>query len=296
VDLVLETGVQLITAAVAFVLGVLLNRALRAWAYLRARKFWRPLLRRDLALVLGDGFRDLAAFEASQLVGRGDLVASFELNSYFAGMGIRQLRPISADRTIGVDPAGRGLRRNLIVIGGQDANTLTDQCLKRLRCGYKLIWADATLGEAPLKPELASQSIVSNVLTENSDRHLPKLVPAPHLEEQGFATFEPVLENQQLVRDYGLIVRARNPFISEGRQNKRIVLIYGCFGFGSIAAALFSMEKAFLKRIADQEKDIECIVSCDVIDKTPQAIRCVYFNEYAPGTLSIDLLQNQATT
>jgi hypothetical protein len=284
-----ETSLQLITAAIAFVLGVLLNRALKAWAYLRARKFWRPIIRRDLALVLGDGFQDLPLFEASQLVGQGDLVASFELNAHFSAMGIRQLRPISADKASGVDPTGRGRHRNFIVIGGQDANTLTDQCLERFRCSYKLTWptsiansnavADAVGGQ-PAAPDAHHSEI-----QRDSIWHLPRLIPATHREKEGLDTYEPVAKNEQIVKDYGIIIRARNPFLPEGNSSKRIVLIYGCYGFGSTAAVLFSMEKAFLKRVTDTKKDIECIVTCDVIDKTPQAIHCVYFQEYSPGNL-----------
>jgi hypothetical protein len=299
VGLLQETGVQLITAAIAFVLGVLLNRTVRAWAYLRARKFWRPLIKRDLALVLGDGFRDLPTFEASQLVGQGDLVASFELNSYFAAMGIRQLRPISADKTSGVDPAGRGRHRNFIVIGGQDANTLTDQCLERLRCSYQLIWptvplttssaAEAIVGEVPLGSGTDHEG-----QSESVWRTRPKLIPAVHRQKDRLETYEPVAKNEEIVRDYGIIVRARNPFLTEGRRNKRIVLIYGCYGFGSLAAVLFSMEKAFLKRVTDRNRDIECVVACDVIDKTPQAIHSVYFKEHPAGHLCADFLENPA--
>jgi hypothetical protein len=258
VGLLQETGVQLITAAIAFLLGVLLSRILRAWAYIRARKFWRPLIRRDLAIVLGDGFRDLPSFEASQLVAQGDLVASFELNAHFTSMGIRQLRPIFADKTIGVEPDGRGLRRNFIVIGGEDTNTLTDECLKRLKCSYKLVWPnDTAVGRPPTDQNMTSQLPAGKRdigPKAASAWGLPKLIPATHREHDGLDIYQPVEENDEIVRDYGIIVRARNPFISEGRRNKRVVLIFGCYGFGSLAATLSQERKNFSNKLPTRKR------------------------------------------
>jgi hypothetical protein len=118
-------------------------------------------------------------------------------------------------------------------------------------------------------------------------------MPAAHREDDGLAIYEPVEENHTLVRDYGVIVRTVNPFLSEGRTNKKIVIIYGCYGFGSLAAVLFSMEREFLKNITNTDKDIECIVACDIVDETPQTIRRVYFEEHPPGSLYSDMLANR---
>jgi hypothetical protein len=88
-----------------------------------------------------------------------------------------------------------------------------------------------------------------------------------------------------LVRDYGVIVRARNPFLSPGAKDKRIVIIYGCYGFGTLAAVLYSLERDFLGQVQDTKEDIECIVTCDVVMDTPQRPRRMYFARYPAGTL-----------
>src|SRR6266568_6390439 len=128
-----QTVIQLLVAAIAFLAGLFVQRIRATWAYLRARRFWRPLLGRDLGLILGDGFLDLQDFEASNVVGRGDLVASYELTAYFSKMGFRRLQPIFADRIVGADLTGRQLRRNLIVLGGPDANRISLRCLEGMK-------------------------------------------------------------------------------------------------------------------------------------------------------------------
>jgi hypothetical protein len=251
--LVQQTAIQLITAFIAFVLGFLLSRFKAAWAYFNARKFWRPLLRRDLTLVLGDGFADLRGFEASDVVGRGDLVGSYVLTTRFAGMGFRRLQPVFADKMIGDDPSGTGLRKNLVVLGGRDANTLTGACLSRLNCTYTLEW---------LAPPEDSQPTSSS-----GRRHLPELQPTVYAPEE-LKPFHPVESNGRLVKDYGVIVRARNPFMPPGARDKHVVLIY--------------------EEIRDAHEDIECVVVCDVLKDTPQSYRCVYLAKHPAGTLSPD--------
>ena len=294
VELLRETGVELAVAAIAFILGLLLNRFLRTWAYLRARNFWRPLVSRDLALVLGDGFPDLPpSFEASGVVGQGDLLASTELIAHFSAMGLPKLSPIFADRTAG-DPSGRGLRRNLVLLGGQDANTLAKACLLRLKCSYELEWPQDSQNAA------STLEVTSGVLrpgireSAGKEWRPPKLRPTEYA-EGATQVYEPVAVDKKIVRDYGVIIRARNPFLFEGRQDKRVVLIYGCYGFGTRAAVLFSMERAFLDLVANTEEDIECIVSCDVIDREPHGLRHVFIRNYPPGALcKKDFLEDPA--
>ena len=267
--LVQQTVIQLVTAFIAFALGILINRLRATWAYFSARKFWRPLLRRDITLVLGDGFTDLRGFEASDMVGRGDLVGSYVLTTRFAAMGFRRLQPVFADKMIGSDPSGAGLRKNLIVLGGRDANTLTGDILSRLNCAYSVEWLD---------PPAAG---------DGSSRQIPELQPTSYAPAE-LTAYRPEMTGNSLVRDYGVIIRARNPFISPGSKDKRIVIIYGCYGFGTLAAVLYSLEQDFLGRIRDTEEDIECIVTCDVVRDAPQRPRHVYFDRHPAGTLGPD--------
>ena len=274
--LVQQTMIQLVTAFIAFALGVLINRLREIWAYFSARKFWRPLLRRDLTLVLGDGFPDLRGFEASDMVGRGDLIGSYELTTKFAAMGFRRLQPVFADKTIGPDPSGTGLRKNLIILGGRDGNTLTRACLSRLNCTYSVAWLDSADGGSVSLDKISGS------------RQIPEFQPTRYA-PGGLATYRPELDDRNvLVRDYGVIIRARNPFLSPKAKDKRIVIIYGCYGFGTLAAVLYSLERDFIKEIQDTKEDIECIVGCDVVKDTPQRPRRMYLARYPAGTLGPD--------
>ncbi len=280
-----EAGVELAVAAIAFILGLLLNRLLRTWAYLRARNFWRPLVSRDLALVLGDGFPDLPpSFEASGVVGQGDLLASTELIAHFSAMGLPKLSPVFADRTVGGDPGGRGLRRNLVLLGGQDANTLTKACLLRLKCSYELEWPQDSQNAASTL-EVTSGVLQPSIVEASGEEWRPPRLRPTEYAEGTTQVYEPVAADKKIVRDYGVIIRARNPFLFEGRQDKRVVLIYGCYGFGTRAAVLFSMERAFLDLVKNTDEDIECIVSCDVIDREPHGLRHVFIRNYPAGAL-----------
>jgi hypothetical protein len=277
VSLLEATAIQLIVATIAFLAGFFLQRIRGAWAYLSARRFWRPILRRDLALVLGDGFPDLRGFEASNVIGRGDLIASYELTTHFSRMGFRRLRPVFADQMVGDDLTGRSLRRNLIVLGGPDANSVSLKCLRGMQLSYQLTWPDRddtreSASEAPWR--------------------LPRLAFTGSDKEGNALVFRPTLEGKEVIQDYGVIIRARNPFDPWGRkpfdprQGKRVVIIYGCYGFGTLAAVLYSQTKEFLEMIENGDDDIECIVVCTVVKGTPQAFGHVYFKKQRHGSFS----------
>lgn len=272
-----QTIIQLIVGLIAFLAGFFIQRIRATWAYFRARNFWRPLLRRDLALVLGDGFPSLQTFEATNLIGRGDLVASYELTTHFSQMGFRRLQPIFADKAVTASLTGRSLQRNLIILGGPDANSVSHECLKAMRLNYALKWPDKEDAEG----ELTS----SRTWTQ------PRLVstePSEGVSE----FFTPHQEGREIVQDYGVIIRSRNPFLAWGKKpfrswrSKRVIMIYGCYGYGTLAAVLYAQTPEFLDMVRNAEDDIECIVTCKIIMGTPQAIGCVYFKAHRHGFLS----------
>jgi hypothetical protein len=45
------------------------------------------------------------------------------------------------------------------------------------------------------------------------------------------------------------------------------------------------MKRAFLDLVKNTEEDIECIVSCDVIDRELHGLRHVFIRNYPPGAL-----------
>jgi hypothetical protein len=275
-SLIQQTAIQLIVGVIAFLAGFFLRRVRSTLAYLRARRFWRPLLRRDLALILGDGFPQLRAFKASDLIGRGDLVASYELTTFLSQIGFRRLQPIFADGTVGEDLTGRSLRRNMIVIGGPDMNQVTLRFLSSLQLCHRF-----EVPEATETAELGAHRVWQ----------IPSLVVFGPAGEKDELSFRPSVEGDELVQDYGVIVRTRNPFMPSGtglagkRRGKRIVIIYGCYGFGTLAAVIYSQTPEFLEMIENENDDIECIVTCRVVMGTPQSISCPYFKAHPSGAL-----------
>jgi hypothetical protein len=275
VSLIQQIVVQLALAVSAFLVGVFWQRIRATWFYFSARRFWRPLLHRDLALVLGDGFPDLRGFEASDLIGRGDLVASYELTNHFSRMGFKRLQPVFADLMIGDDLTGRSLRRNMVVLGGPDANRVSLKCLTGMEVSYKLVW-----------PEQITQSAPRGSL------NIPKLEFTKTAEQNESLSFQPSVEDNEVVKDYGIIIRARNPLDfwgkkqADARRGKQVVIIYGCYGYGTLAAVLYSQTREFLEMVNNGKDDIECVVVCRVVMGTPQAIDCAYFKAHPHGSLT----------
>jgi len=267
--------IQLIVGVAAFVAGLFLQRIRASLLYLQSRRFWRPVLRRDLMVVLGDGFAGLRRFEASDVIGRGDLVASYELVTHFARMGYRRMQPVFADRVVNDQP-GRSLRHNMVVLGGPDANSVSKACLEGVRATYQLIWpedreAEDFPAEVPIRP--------------------PQLVLMDSSKRDEIPILKPTVAGDEVTRDYGVIIRTRNPFDYWGpkrlpaRGGSRIVIMYGCYGYGTIAAVLYSRTLEFLEMIKNSKDDIECIVSCDIVMGTPQAIGQVFFRSHPYGHL-----------
>lgn len=274
--LIQQILIQLIVAAIAFLGGFFLQRLRTMWTYFGARNFWRPLLRRDLILVLGDGFPNLRGFEATDLIGRGDLIASYALTAHFSRMGFR-IQPTFADKAVGVDLTGGSLRVNVISLGGPDGNSISQSYLSKMCPSYTIEW--------PRSAHRSRNATDKNSLTP------PRLVYAGEKDETAEPFLQPTIKDGAVVKDYGIVIRARNVFIpranepSASRQGKRVVIIYGCYGYGTLAAVLYSQTQQFLKMVDNESDDIECVISCDVVAGTPQGFRCVYFKAHSHGSL-----------
>jgi hypothetical protein len=140
-----------------------------------------------------------------------------------------------------------------------------------MRLTYKLVWPDGNTFPS---------------------RDVPWLEAAPGLDGAG-RIIRPVIRDEKVLIDYGVIIRARNPFAHDAHDSakrstgSRVVLFYGCYGYGTLAAVLYSQTKEFREMIADTEEDIECVVACRVHDKTPQAVSVAYFRTQPHGTMYI---------
>lgn len=83
--------------------------------------------------------------------------------------------------------------------------------------------------------------------------------------------FEPLIEDKTIIRDFGLIIRMKNPFSS---SRSTVLLFSGGYTYGVIAAARYFTENMYKETIKRKEtnKNIVAIVSCSVQDGWPVSI------------------------
>ena len=124
-----ELGWDVTKDAVKYLLatgaGWLLKTASDRWRTRRARSFWRPFLSDDLRLVIGR-FGEFNDFEKSGLFGVGDAIALAELQRYLGQLGAKP-QVAYADQLKGDD-----IKHTLILLGGPDANSMTDRAVQRI--------------------------------------------------------------------------------------------------------------------------------------------------------------------
>ena len=86
--------------------------------------------------------------------------------------------------------------------------------------------------------------------------------------------FTPVLDGGTVTRDVGLVVRMRNPFAT---KKTTVVLLAGGHTYGTIAAARYFTEDVYSRVRSWRQfgRNLAFIVTCDVSDGHPVAIKCV---------------------
>ena len=91
------------------------------------------------------------------------------------------------------------------------------------------------------------------------------------MQSQDQKKFTPKIRDKDVISDYGLIVRMKNPFTS---YNSTICLFSGEHTYGTIAAAKYFTENLYKEaRWKDVGRNIVAIVSCDVVDGHPVNLR-----------------------
>jgi hypothetical protein len=123
--------IGLLTIFIGFILGSTWQLSRRTLLYWRARRFWRPFVSRDLKIVVGRFIREFSAFEASGVVGVGDMQAAAEVVSFFDDIGLRRLGS-AIDIVYHDQLTGDLYDGNLVCIGGPDSNRVSDLILKKI--------------------------------------------------------------------------------------------------------------------------------------------------------------------
>lgn len=235
--IVIQVLIGLVTTFIGFVIGSAWQMSHRRLSYWRARRFWRPFLASDIKVVIGK-FNEFSGFEASGFVGMGDMQAAAEVVALFDDLGFRRsghtLNIVYHDQL-----AGDLYGANLVCIGGPDANKVTDRILERLRQTIKT--GDPKLHEISLHDAETGKSYA----------------PKAELDGEG---------RRVITLDYGLLIKASNPFDS----HSRVVIFSGCFGYGTWSGVKLTRMREFLRfPLVSQGASLECLYKVEVVEDTP---------------------------
>ena len=277
-QLLFPIALNFLPAVVAFALGVLWRRTRKAIVFFRARRFWRPVISDDLQIVLG-GFGDLRGFEASGLIGRGDVLAMNELVAYFQKIGYGAPRVSYADELGHYDLTGKSLRSNMIIIGGPDVNSIARDILDRVNLGVD--FAGGEIDESlpmhrqerrlKLHPIGRFSQFFAIERTNHHEILLIRDLKAPR-DQKGSGIYRPSIKNGKVLIDYGVVARSPNPF----DPDKNVVLLGGAYGYGTWGAVRFAQSPRFLnelKKLPKEASTIECLFGVEIVRESPQNIR-----------------------
>ena len=231
-DRIDDLMINLVAAAIGFSVARLSSGIQRALRLRRARRFWHPFVDGKLYLAF-PVFDDAkhTAWDPSGLAGVGDVVALTVVEKHLRSIRLRDYG-ICYSHLI----AGDQLNSNLVLIAGPDANRVSRMAMERL----------------PL-------TFVFNDPDKNDVRILDRTNERLHCSIGR--------KESPLTTDFGLIVRAQNPF----NRERQILIIAGSYGFGTAAAATLVTTPAFLKRdIVQQGGSFEALFSVDIVANVAQ--------------------------
>lgn len=265
--------VGLSTTLIGYIIGRLWQGIVIWLPYRRARIFWGPALAGQLQVVVSR-FQSTAFVEPTGLVGGGDALALRELSSYFARVGLKQFDVVY------VDEADLDRKNNLILLGGPDTNEVTKDALELINPRVRIV--DPGPGCPVEIHDLAPICSTDNIDT-NERSSEKKYRPEPEV-------------------DYGIIIRARNPF----NPGKTLIIFAGAYGFGTWGGVSLALDDSFLQSCAQLElhnrhraslmsmlnrlkrflgapaadlkcSQFECILSVSVFDQRPHAPEIIAF-------------------
>jgi len=199
-----------------------------------ADRFWRSFSEGPVRIVIGRFLDEFKQFEQTGLLGVGDAIAMSELTSFLESVGVREHAVHYADLL-----DGSLLGSNLIVLGGPDANLLTRDIMSRI--------------ESSLRP--GDHEIYDVSLNDTK----AKKIFVPRSGSDG-----------NLLNDYAIVAKNRNPY----NASKQILVIFGCFGYGTWAGVRFVTSEEGLGALAAlPSRTMECLVEADIVRQSPQNIR-----------------------
>jgi hypothetical protein len=208
----------LATTLLGYIIGRVWQRVVDQIPYRRARVFWRPLFTSQIQVVVSR-FESPSFNEPTGLVGGGDAIALREISAYLSRIGFRK------HKVVYVDEAGLDRKNNLILLGGPDANAVTRDALKLIGARFQLV------DPGPGHPaEIRDTAPVESHATLSGARTAVR-------------AYAPTADT-----DYGVVIRARNPFNPE----KWLVIFAGAYGYGTWGGVELALsDHAFLRQCLD---------------------------------------------
>jgi hypothetical protein len=176
------------------------------------RAFWQPFLTEPFHVVIAEFLsKEVKEFEMAGLTGLGEVHALVDLLSRFSNAQL----PTGLNLKVPNESSSAILSDNLIILGGPDVNSAA------------LKVKDAHISSVAVERDVMDQNFILDLETSKTY--------APSKETKRVSG-----KNVDVVRDYGLIIRAKNPF----NPKRNILVISGAYGYGVIAGVQVCLEKA----------------------------------------------------
>jgi hypothetical protein len=204
----------LLTTLIGYIIGRVWQKLVDRIPYRRARIFWGPLLDAKIQIVVSR-FVSAAFPEPTGLVGGGDALALREISSYFSKIGLRH-------KVVYVDEAALDRNDNLILLGGPDVNAVTKDALR-------LISPQLRLSDPGPGIPMEVQDLAPDSSRQHGD---PSRANAEKI-------YKPSSDS-----DYGIIIRARNPF----NPDRGLIIFAGAYGYGVLGGVNLAFTDRFLQR------------------------------------------------
>jgi hypothetical protein len=237
------------TALIGYLCGIGWTRLRDQMRYRRAGRFWEPIIRAPLQVVVSRFYSD-AFREPTGLVGAGDDIASRELADHFSGLRLRKIQAVF------VDDHRLDRNQNLVILGGPGANKVAEQAVARILPSLRV------MDPGPNR-RMEVHDYGDEASGKISASPLARYVADP-FDRSGIGV------------DYGVIIRTTNPF----NPNGFIVIISGAYGYGTWAGVRLTMDAEFIRRCAELDRRahsnwaaIECMLEVRVTDRRPEAPR-----------------------
>lgn len=230
-----ELALGVLASGIAFCCGLSFKRTISWWRARKIRDFWGPGLRHaPVVLFLGtfDGVPNVAItnYEPTGVAGLGDTHAVHEITAFLKDSNI----DVAMSYT-NAAPAQR-TRQNLILLGATDVNPL-----------MRLAAQELTL---TLEYRLDSPITLYDHVTGR--------------------TYRAEFENDQIARDYGIIVRCRNPFGAD----RTLLIIAGIYGYGTWGGVRLLIDEHFRNDPrCTSHFEFECLYQVSVVENEPEIVK-----------------------